>query len=66
MYIISPPLSAGVEQPSVPNFEKGGSEKEWVPAGDLKSSCHRYLLERFYYDSSQKKLFKISFSQTNN
>ena len=27
------PLSGGRGQPSVPNFEKGGLEKKWVPEG---------------------------------
>ena len=56
-YIVSPPpLSAG-GQLSVPNFEKGGSEKK-ESLGDLKSSYHGYLPGGAYYVSCQKKTFK--------
>ena len=36
-----PPSAAGFL--TVPNFEKGGSEKKMSAAGDIKSSCHRSL-----------------------
>ena len=56
LHSIAPPLSAG-GQLSVPNFEKGGSEKK-ESLGDLKSSYHGYLPGGAYYVSCQKKTFK--------
>ena len=49
-----PPFCWG-KQFSVPNFKKGGSEKN--PWGDLKSSCHEYLPEGDFLCFLSKNLF---------
>ena len=58
VHSISPPHLL-VGQPSVSNFEKGGSEKNKCLRGVLKSPCHRYLSAAAYCASCQKRLYKV-------
>ena len=58
IYRVSPCLLGG--QLSLPNFEKGGSEKTSV-LGDSKSSCYGYLPGGAYYISCQEKNLRAQF-----